>query len=232
MEKTKEPDLIDRIADALPSDDVRAAYYREMRHLRSLPENDELLRILRAMLFLTLLTEQIPTRVLTEREKLETIFREIINTSKRLTIVGSEYYQQLDKRLTQLPVDIAAGVNPKAIVELITDNLKKQFTLSTIPVVAKELAANADNIKAAASEYTRVSVELCGSWRSTAEEAHKAIDKIRTAVSGAVKATEKAASNFTKTFNETYYWTLGLLTATGMVTGIMIGILIVNHFRR
>jgi hypothetical protein len=46
-------DLIDRVADSLPVE-VRADYYREMRHCRSLPENDEMLRILRAMQFLTL----------------------------------------------------------------------------------------------------------------------------------------------------------------------------------
>ena len=45
-----EPDLIDRIANALPVE-VRADYYRELRHCRSLPENDEMLRILRAMEF-------------------------------------------------------------------------------------------------------------------------------------------------------------------------------------
>jgi hypothetical protein len=42
------PDLIDRIASALP-DELRADYYRELAHCRQLPENDEMLRILRAM---------------------------------------------------------------------------------------------------------------------------------------------------------------------------------------
>ena len=36
-----EPDLIDRIANALP-EEIRAEYYRELRHCRSLPENDEM----------------------------------------------------------------------------------------------------------------------------------------------------------------------------------------------
>ena len=45
-----EPDLIDRIANALPAE-LQAGYYREMRHCRSLSENDEMLRILRAMQF-------------------------------------------------------------------------------------------------------------------------------------------------------------------------------------
>ena len=63
----EEKDLIDRIAEALP-DKVKAEYYREMMHLKSLPENDEMLRIIRVLGFLTLLTEQVPSLILSERE--------------------------------------------------------------------------------------------------------------------------------------------------------------------
>jgi len=68
-----EPDLIDRIANALPGN-VRADYYREMVHCRSLPENDEMLLILRAMQFLALLMRQVPADVVAERERLEHLF--------------------------------------------------------------------------------------------------------------------------------------------------------------
>ncbi len=68
--KAVEPDLTDRIADALPAD-IRADFYREMRHCRSLPDHDEMLRILRIMQFLTLLMEQVPARIGVERERLE-----------------------------------------------------------------------------------------------------------------------------------------------------------------
>ena len=59
---SREMDLIDRIAEALPLD-IRADYYRELRHCRSLPDNDEMLRILRIMQFLTVLIHQVPERI-------------------------------------------------------------------------------------------------------------------------------------------------------------------------
>jgi len=62
MSPDPEADLVDRIAQDLPAD-VRAAYYRELNHCRSLPESDEMLRILRAMQFLTLLMRQVPDKV-------------------------------------------------------------------------------------------------------------------------------------------------------------------------
>ena len=230
-EKTQEPDLIDRIADALPSGDVRTAYYREMRHLRSLPENDELLRILRAMMFLTVLTEQVPARVLTERVKLETACRDAITTATNLEKVGSKYYQQLNQQLTTLPTNIASGISPEAIVECINGNLKKQFNATTIPIIANELAANAKHIKMATMEYTRASSELCDSWRSAADEAHNAIDKIQTAISGAVEISKKAAIKLSKTFDRAYHWSLGISFVLGAAFGSMVGIVIFNHFR-
>ena len=87
--KTKAPelplgDLIDRIAKGLPAE-VRADYYREMMHCRSLPENDEMLRILRILQILTLLMEQVPSRVVVEREKLERLFKETLQVLTRLS---------------------------------------------------------------------------------------------------------------------------------------------------
>jgi hypothetical protein len=70
MTSTRNRDLIDRIAEALP-EDQRAAYYREMMYCRSLPENDELLRVLRVMQILTFLMQQAPERVVAERKRMQ-----------------------------------------------------------------------------------------------------------------------------------------------------------------
>ena len=72
--KAVEPDLTDRIADGLPAD-IRADFYREMRHCRSLPENDEMLRILRIMQFLTLLMEQVPSGLPSSANALNSLLR-------------------------------------------------------------------------------------------------------------------------------------------------------------
>ena len=230
MAKSKEPDLIEKIAYGLPLE-VRAEFLNEMRYLRSLPENDELLRILRAMQFLTLLMEQVPMRMLNEREKLENTWREVTTTAKRLEKVGSEYYQQINQQLIQLHTDIAAGIRPKAIVGLIADDLKKQFALSTIPTVAKELATNAEKIKTATHEYTRASDELSNSWRSTANEAQTTIAKIRTTVSEAFEASRKTTKGFSIAFDRIYAKALWILCSMALVAGIMVGVLIFDRMR-
>ena len=82
-----EKDLIDRIAESLPAD-VRADYYREMRHCRSLPENDEMLRILRVMQFLVVLMVDVPERITTERQGFEQNIGVAIKALEKIRIKG------------------------------------------------------------------------------------------------------------------------------------------------
>ena len=93
-----EADLIDRIANALP-EELRGDYYREMSHCRALPENDEMLRILRAMQFLTVLIERAPGRWPAEREQLATTFSPAPSSLwNPCTKSGLAYQQQLEAR--------------------------------------------------------------------------------------------------------------------------------------
>ena len=103
-----EPDLIDRIANALP-EETRAEYYRELRHCRSLPENDEMLRLLRAMQFLVLLIEQAPSRVAEERERLDKLLASTIANISKTSAASDAYHVSLQRKLTALPADIAHG---------------------------------------------------------------------------------------------------------------------------
>ena len=97
-----EPDLIDRIANALP-EEVRAEYYRELRHCRSLPENDEMLRLLRAMQFLVLLIEQAPSRVAEERERLDKLLATAVDNITKMSAASEAYHIALQRKLTAAP---------------------------------------------------------------------------------------------------------------------------------
>jgi hypothetical protein len=179
---------LDRIGDALP-DPVRADYYREMMHFRDLPENDEVLRIIRIMGFLTILIEQVPSLVLSEREKFEAICHEVISTAKRLEATGNDYYQKLDKQLAELPGEVAKGINPTAFSERIIDDLKNLFNRSTVPTIANELADNARYFKAKAEEFRKASEQMSGAARSALADANKAIGSLGEAIE---KASDEA----------------------------------------
>ncbi len=217
------PDLIDRIANALPAE-VRADYYREMRHCRSLPENDEMLRILRAMGFLVLLMVQAPERMATERLRFEEAMADALRTLQEICESSDAHRTQLDQRLVQLPADIAEGINPEAIAATINESLRQQFVQSTIPATAEALAVTAAQIKKATAEFGRSASTLGDSYRGAAEDADRAIARLESTCSQAVASTKRGAEELVSVFREEYRWSLWVLTSIALLVGIGIGI--------
>jgi hypothetical protein len=223
--KSVEPatgDLIDRIAKALPAE-IRADYYREMMHCRSLPENDEMLRILRALQFLTLLMEQVPAQVVTEWERLEQLFGSAARALEEAYQSNERHRQQLDERLIALPVAIASGIRPESIACKINESLQQQFIRSTIPETAQALRVIAEQIKKVSSEFVSTASTLGKSYTGAADEANRAIGSISATISGAAGIARSAAEDLSVKFHKAYWKTLIGLVGASLLLGTFLG---------
>jgi hypothetical protein len=219
-----EGDLIDRIAEALP-DEVRADYYRELRHCRSLPENDEMLRILRVMQFLTLLMVRVPLQVTSEREKLEQTFASAVATLEETSRSSEAHHNRLEQRLIQLPAALADGINPAAIAGTVNESLYQEFVKSAIPETATALGVVAAQMKKTTAEFVRNASTLADAYKGAAEEARRAIRDIEAASSHAIAETHKGAERLLRVFHDEYRWSLCALSTLGVLMGIGIGLL-------
>lgn len=217
--ETKEADLIDRIANALPAE-VRSEYYREMRHCCSLPENDEMLRILRAMQFLALLIQQAPERMAAEAEKLRQIFSEILGALQQISKSSQTYQTQLDRRLAGLPQAIAEGIRADAIVAAINESLRQQFVQSTIPDTGHALTASAAQIKRSTAEFAQSARDLGNTYSGAVEEARKAIANLESTSSQAIAKLERQAANANHIFERGNRWSLYVLLTFALVLGV------------
>jgi hypothetical protein len=217
-------DLIDRIAAALPAS-VRADYYRELRHCRSLPENDEMLRILRAMQFSVLLMVQAPERMAEERQQLEENLRRGTRAFQQAYESSCAYHEQLDERLKELPACIAKELEPKAIAATINESLRQQFVQSTIPTAAEALAVAAAQIKKATADFGQDARSLGATYQGAVTEARRAIDDLHSVSSRAVGNTRQAAQQLVEVFRAEYRWSLYTLTGFALVLGVGIGML-------
>jgi hypothetical protein len=204
-----EPDLIDRIADSLPAE-IRADYYREMRHCRSLPENDEMLRILRIMQFLTLLIHTAPSRLAAERESLD---RALSTCTDALghTVV----------RLNGLPQEVARGIAPEAIAAAINENLRQQFLQSTIPQTADALAVTAGQMKKTVADFQRATSLIHDAHKSAAAEANRAIREMESSVSQATKTSQQATAQLRSTFLHEYRWSIVIIALVSLIAGVL-----------
>jgi hypothetical protein len=148
-----EPDLIDRIANALP-EEVRADYYREMAHCRALPESDEMLRILRAMQFLTVLIEQTPGRLATEREQLARALAGAIASLQAAHQAGVAYQKQLEARLSNLPEEVAKGISADAIAAKVNERVRQQLQESGLLGIADAIGVQAAGLRKASEDLS------------------------------------------------------------------------------
>lgn len=222
-------DLIESIAKALPTD-IRADYHREMMYCRSLQENDEILRVLRAMQFLTLLMEQVPARVITERQKLEGLFSEAAQSIKTILRSSESFQKQLDERLIRLPTAVAKGIQPEIIAANINRSLHLQFVASTIPQTAKALAEIAEQLKNVSSEFGTTASSLGDSYQGAAEEARQAIEDMDAAVTGAAENAKLAAQDLSAKFRDAYWSLLIGLTLAAVLAGVLMGVYFVREF--
>ncbi len=228
---TSEPDLIDRIADSLPVE-IRAAYYREMRHCRSLPENDEMLRILRIMQFLTLLTIQVPERLIAERGRLDDRLNQLTAAIDRWFQASEANYRNLEERLTRLPAAIAEDISPKAIAGEINENLRQQFVHSTIPQTGTALAAVAKDLRRSTGDFADTAKSLVDQYTGAAEEARRAIRGIETSISNATTAAKHATSELSATFRGARRWAMLTTLSVGLCAGLLLGSTIKWPFHR
>jgi hypothetical protein len=217
-----EADLVDRIAGALPAE-LRADYYREMRHCRSLPESDEMLRILRAMQFLTTLMYQVPGRIAEERARLDGGLNNLAVLLKAAQEASAAYHGELDGRLSELPRAIADGISPEAIAAKINESLRQQFVKSTIPQSAEVLSGVAAHIKAVAVDFGKAAGALGAEYHGAAADASSAVERIESAITRATETARRAASELSWTFHEARRWSIYTLCSAALGAGLLIG---------
>ena len=219
-----EPDLIDRIAGALP-EEVRAEYYRELRHCRSLPENDEMLRLLRAMQFLVLIIEQAPSRVAEERERIDKVLASAIDNIGSMSAASEAYQRALSRKLADLPADIASGISPAAVAGEIREILRQEFMRSTIPKTADDLAVVSDRMKKVCVEFATASDSLSSVYRGAAEDARRAVGSLNAEISEAAATAVRFTREVAEKCSKAYRWALLMAAAGSLVMGLALGMM-------
>ena len=224
----REPDLVDRIAAALPAD-IRADYYREMRHCRLLPENDEMLRILKIMQFLTLLMEQVPSRVVDERERLGVMLDASFEAARKMQQANLAYYQGLEARIAQLPKAIEQGISPEAIAARINESIRQQFAQTGLPETAKALGLLANQVKQSTKDFQQTVSELTGTYNDVAARARREMNSMVRAVDNAAHYSKYAQEKLVGTITDARKWLIYTAASVALVLGLVLGLILGWH---
>jgi len=184
------PDLVDLVANSLPSPESRAEFHRTMGHLKSLPQNDELLAILDMLLIITKITQDIPAQTLAVGQRINNDCREIAETIDIRKKHETECSQMISETFTELREKMTTKIISD-IVTCISDNITQQFQISTIPLLVKELNNGATTINRANNGYIQAVNGFCNAWDSAANNTKKVIENINSASANATNCFEQ-----------------------------------------
>jgi len=148
-----EPTLFDSLARLVPKD-LQTAYYRVLAHTRTLSPDDEMLRILEAMGTLALLTRHTPKDIADERERFQEMFELHQQFSEEAQQKTLRYVHELESRLSGLPSELEAGLDPEQIAKLLGESLRQHFIQTGIPATAKGLQAAGEALATAQKELS------------------------------------------------------------------------------
>lgn len=149
----REPTLFDSLSRLVP-EELQTAYYRVLAHTRTLSPDDEMLRILEAMGILALLTCQTPKEIADERERIQETFdaHRLFSEAAQQKMVG--YVHELESRLSALPNEIEAGLDPQQIAKMLGESLRQHFLKSGVSDTVKGLQATAAAMSSAQKELS------------------------------------------------------------------------------
>jgi hypothetical protein len=148
-----EPTLFDSLARLVP-EELQAEYYRVLAHTRTLSPDDEMLRILEAMGILALLTRHTPKDIADERER----FQEMLDLHRQFSDEAQQkmlgYVHELEARISALPGEIEAGLDPQQIAKLLGESLRQHFLQSGITATVKGLQTTGATLTTAQKELS------------------------------------------------------------------------------
>jgi len=152
---TGEPTLFDSLARLVP-EELQAEYYRVLAHTRTLSPDDEMLRILEAMGVLALITRYTPKDIADERER----FHEMLDLHRQFSDEAQQkmlgYVHELEARISALPSEVKAGLDPQQIAKLLGESLRQHFLQSGITATVKGLQTTGTALTAAQKELSAV----------------------------------------------------------------------------
>ena len=222
-------ELIDRIAKLLPKD-LAADYYREMMYCCSLPDNDEMLRIIRILQILTALIERVPSRVTLEREALESLFKETASALKTVLSSSESHQKQLDDKLHRLPGEIAEGIRPRDIAKTINESLLREFNASPIPKTAASLMVVAGQLSIVHSEFSTAAGKIGDAYQGSAAQAQEAIARMSSQIEHSANVARSASKDLSVKFKRAYWIVLTSAAVVALLLGSLIGAAYIRHY--
>ena len=197
--------LLDSIA-ALLKPEQREYFYRRMAHFENLSPEDDMLRIFEAMGFLTFILRDAPAEMTIEREKLAQLLAINLTHMQAAVRATATYHEKIEARLSQLPAEIAKGLDPAAIATRIGESLRQQLQNAGLQETANDIRAVSSQMTATATGMQKTLAAVSDPHSGVFPRVDAALSRMETNLGQAVNHTADLSTKLYRQARPTLPW--------------------------
>lgn len=141
------PDVLSGLAKRLHDAGEREAYAALVSYIESLSPTDELVKVAQLFGFLTLMGQQLPDAMEAQRGELRKLLSGAYTAFQQEVKTNQTYHEQLNERLSRLPDEIASGVKPDDIADVMAERFRQQIAQTGLEESADILRRSLPDIR-------------------------------------------------------------------------------------
>jgi hypothetical protein len=203
------PSALSSLAARLTEPEDRETYAALISYFNSLPEHDEMFRLVELLGLLALVGQHIPDAL-----------AELLVELRAQATAASEYHAQVDKRLASLPDEIAAGVDVEAMAEGMAESFRQQLA-------ATGLQNTATLLRSATKDIMALSGQISASLKPTAQEYKSVLATISSELARLTLASDELRRHNSQLMAQersNNWWLFGFMMLSILLVGIVAGI--------
>jgi hypothetical protein len=168
-----EKDPLLSLANQLPEAQDREWYAALVSYIHTLQPTDELVKIAQLFGFLTLMGHKLPEAIQEKQSELREMLLKAHAAFQKQVETNGHYHAELNKRLSQLPAEIAEGVKPEAIVKAMSESFRQQIQKTGLQETQALLSAAAGELKTTTKTLDAAVRPITARYTSLASEVER-----------------------------------------------------------
>jgi len=140
-------DVLSGLASRLHDAGERESYAALVSYIESLLPTDELVKVAKLFGFLTLMGQQLPDAMEAQRGEMRKLLSGAYTAFQQEVKTNQAYHERLNERLSRLPDEIASGVKPDDIADVMAERFRQQIAQTGLEESADILRRSLPDIR-------------------------------------------------------------------------------------
>ncbi len=222
-----EKDPLLSLAKQLPEAQDREWYAQLISYIHTLEPTDELVKIAQLFGFLTMMGHKLPEAIQEKQSDLRDMLLKAHMAFREQVQTNASYHAELNKRLSQLPAEIAEGVKPEAIVKTMTESFRQQIQNTGLQETQTLLSAAAGELQTTTRALDAAVKPITARYTSLASEVEKQAKSLTAQSNDLASTADKIQAQnaqFAAQAQNLSWWSLLAVTVFALLVGVFCGI--------